>query len=83
MSDLLQQTDHLFFDKTGMDKDSVLKSVNNTLHGGDDGELFLEYSLSESLVWDDGHLKSASYDTDQGFGLRAVAGDSFGFAHSS
>ncbi|MGM0422865.1 MAG: metalloprotease TldD [Pseudomonadota bacterium] len=83
MSDLLQQTDHLFFDKTGMDKESILKSVGNTLNGGDDGELFLEYRLSESLVWDDGHLKSASYDTDQGFGLRAVAGDSFGFAHSS
>src|SRR6478736_1665067 len=32
---------------------------------------------------DDGELKSASYDTTQGFGLRAVAGEATGFAHAS
>ena len=33
--------------------------------------------------WDDGKLKNCSYDTDTGFGLRSVAGETFGFAHSS
>ena len=83
MSDLLHQTDEIFFEKAGMNQNNVESIVTDTLHGGDDGELYLEYSLSESLVWDDGHLKSASYDNDQGFGLRSVAGDTFGFAHSS
>ena len=49
----------------------------------DDGELFLEYSQSESLALDDGRIKSASFDTTQGFGLRAVAGEAAGYAHAS
>ena len=57
--------------------------VDEALAGCDDGELFLEYVQSESLAFDDGKLKSASYDTTQGFGLRAVAGEATGFAHAS
>ncbi|HYH18057.1 MAG TPA: metalloprotease TldD, partial [Azospirillum sp.] len=53
------------------------------LRGADDGELYLEYAQSESLGWDDGKLKSASFDTTQGFGLRAIAGEATGFAHAS
>ena len=49
----------------------------------DDGELFLEYSQSESLALDDGRIKSATFDTTQGFGLRAVAGEAAGYAHAS
>ena len=49
----------------------------------DDGELFLEYSQSESVALDDGRIKSASFDTTQGFGLRAVAGEAAGYAHAS
>ncbi len=43
----------------------------------------LEYAQSESLAFDDGRLKNASFDTTQGFGLRAVVGESTGFAHAS
>ncbi|WP_349359643.1 metalloprotease TldD [Stappia sp.] len=50
--------------------------------GADDGELFLEYRQAESLVFDNGRLKAANYDTTQGFGLRAVAGEAAGYAHS-
>src|SRR6267154_2745095 len=46
-------------------------------------ELFLEYSQSEGVALDDGRIKSASFDTTQGFGLRAVAGEAAGYAHSS
>ena len=49
----------------------------------DDGELFLEYSQSESVALDDGRIKSAAFDTTQGFGLRAVAGEAAGYAHAS
>ena len=83
MSDLLHQTDQIFFEKSGMDLTAIQKRVDDTLNGGDDGELFLEYKQSEGLVWDDGRLKAANYDNDQGFGLRAVADDTYGFAHSS
>ncbi len=43
----------------------------------------LERSESESLVFDDGRLKTADYSTDAGFGLRAVSGEMTGFAHAS
>ena len=33
-------------------------------------------------MFDDGRLKTASYDQSSGFGLRAVAGDAHGYAHS-
>jgi TldD protein len=51
--------------------------------GADDGELFVEDSRSESFLWDDGRLKSASYDATQGFGLRVVSGEMAGYGHSS
>jgi TldD protein len=57
--------------------------VSQTIGGADDGELFLETSESEALVFDNGRLKTANYSTDQGFGLRAVAGEAAGYAHAS
>src|SRR5690606_40390828 len=57
--------------------------VADTISGADDGELFLEYREGEALVFDNGRLKTANFNTDQGFGLRAVAGEATGYAHSS
>ncbi len=62
--------------------DRVTSLLADTLHGADDGELFLEHVETESLVFDNGKLKSGSFDTRQGFGLRSVAGDAAGYAHS-
>ncbi len=81
MSDLAS-TDELFYDRTDMDQTRVRRIVEATLGGMDDGELFLEYSLSEGFSFDDGKLKSASFDTAQGFGLRAVSDEATGYAHS-
>ena len=53
------------------------------LEGADDGELFLEYRQSEMLLFDNGRLKQATYDTAQGFGLRAVKDEAVGYAHAS
>ena len=79
----LARTDALFFAQTGMDRGRVEKIVEQTLDGMDDGELFLEYSQSESLAFDDGRIKAASFDTAQGFGLRALSGEAAGYAHAS
>ncbi|MGN6304920.1 MAG: metalloprotease TldD [Mesorhizobium sp.] len=57
--------------------------VADAVHSADDGELFLEYSESEALMFDNGRLKTANFSTDQGFGLRTVAGEASGYAHSS
>ena len=68
-------TDDLFFNRAGLDRSKSERTVAEALKGGDDGELFLEFNQSEALAFDDGKLKSASFDVTQGFGLRAVAGD--------
>jgi TldD protein len=73
----------LFFSRSGMDRGRVETLVNDSLKNADDGELFLEYRQSESFSFDDGRLKAASFDTTQGFGLRAVAGESTGYAHAT
>ena len=70
-------------DRTGLDKAKVRQLLGRGLEGADDGELFLEYKQSEALVYDNGRLKQATYDTTQGFGLRAVKGDAVGYAHAS
>jgi TldD protein len=57
--------------------------LEQALAGADDGELFLERAETESLVFDDGRLKSAAYDAVEGFGLRVVAGETAGYAHAN
>jgi TldD protein len=79
----LAKTDDLFFTQAGLDRARVERLTADALKGADDGEMFLEYSQSEALSFDDGKLKSASFDTTQGFGLRAISGEAAGFAHAS
>ena len=75
--------DSLFFSLNGLDRERTQRLVDTALAGADDGELYLEYRQSEALGFDDGRLKQASFDTSQGFGLRAVAGEAAGYAHST
>lgn len=72
-----------FYTRSELDAAGTEQLVSDALKGCDDGELFLEYRKSESLVFDDGKLKSASSNTDQGFGLRSACGEATGYAHSS
>ncbi len=83
MSAPFKPDQELFFTRTGMDRGRVQQTVDQALKGSDDGELYLEYSQSESFAYDDGRLKAATFDTTQGFGLRAVAGEATGYAHAS
>ena len=71
------------FARAGLDRGDARRHLARGLEGADDGELYLEYSQSEALVFDNGRLKQATYNTDQGFGLRAVKDDAVGYAHSS
>jgi len=66
-----------------IDLEKSLELLRRATDGADDGELFLERRRGEALVFDDGRVKSASYDASEGFGLRAVKGDVAGYAHST
>ncbi len=63
--------------------DTAQALTADALGKADDGELFLQYRRSEAFGFDDGRLKTASYDTNAGFGLRAVSGETTAFAHAS
>lgn len=69
--------------ETVIDPEAAIRHLRTATDGADDGELFLERRRSEALVFDDGRLKTASYDASEGFGLRAVCGEVSGYAHSS
>ncbi|MDR6664110.1 metalloprotease TldD [Rhizobium sp. 1399] len=64
------------------DEATMRKLVAEALSGADDGELFIEHAQAESLTFDNGRLKGGSFNTEQGFGLRAVAGEAVGYAHA-
>ena len=68
---------------TEIDRQTALHILREATAGADDGEIFFERRRSESLVFDDGRLKTASYDAAQGFGLRAVRGEVAGYAHAT
>ncbi|MET3853710.1 metalloprotease TldD [Rhizobium sp. OAE497] len=64
------------------DEATMRKLVAEALSGSDDGELYIEHAQAESLMFDNGRLKGGSFNTEQGFGLRAVAGEAVGYAHA-
>jgi TldD protein len=70
-------------DRAGLDRAKVRQLIGRGLDSADDGELFLEYRQAEALTFDNGRLKQATYDTAQGFGLRAVKDEAVGYAHAS
>ena len=69
--------------ETALDRDTALSLLLEATHGADDGELFLERRKSEVIAFDDGRVKTASFDASEGFGLRAVRGETSGYAHST
>ena len=68
---------------THLDEDRALSVLRDAVAGADDGELFLERRRSEVVSYDDGRVRQASYDASEGFGLRAVRGETAGYAHST
>lgn len=82
MTDILDPRSFLY--RPGqLDPDGAQRLVREALAASDDGELYLQYSASESFGFDDGRLKTADYSTDSGFGLRGVSGEMTGFAHAN
>ncbi|MCE0504405.1 metalloprotease TldD [Roseivivax sp. GX 12232] len=69
--------------ETHLDAETASTVLGEALAGADDGELFFERRRSESVLFDDGRVKTANYDASEGFGLRAVRGEVAGYAHST
>ncbi len=65
-------------------EDRDLDGVMSSLLGAaiDNGDLYFQLSRHEAWSLEDGVVKDASYNVDQGVGLRAISGDKTGFAYS-
>ncbi|WNO53839.1 metalloprotease TldD [Stakelama saccharophila] len=72
-----------FLYRDALDPATAQRLTAGLLDKADDGELYLQYRKSEAFGFDDGRLKTASFNTDSGFGLRAVSGEATAFAHAS
>ena len=66
-----------------LDISTASSIVSDTLNKCDDGELYLENSKSESIILDDNKIKSSTYKSDLGYGLRAITGEVVAYSHSS
>jgi TldD protein len=82
MSEALKTAEKLFHAQGGLDPVTAARHIATAIDGADDGELFLEYRESESISLEDGRIRSASFDTRRGFGLRAVLGEASYYAHA-
>lgn len=74
MTSLLEQFD--------IEQSQIEQMLKDSIGQSEDGELFVEYCESEGLVFDNGKLKTGTFDTRQGFGLRAVSGELSAYSHS-
>jgi TldD protein len=72
-----------FLYRDALSPEAAQRLTADALARADDGELYLQYRRAEAFGFDDGRLKTASYDTQAGFGLRAVSGEMTAFAHAN
>jgi len=72
-----------FFNKSDLSRKDAENIVSETLLNCDDGELYLENSKTETIVLDDDKIKSSNYNSDLGYGLRAVTDEVIAYSHSN
>ena len=68
---------------TGLSDDDVSKALGTALEGSiDSADLYFQSTTREAWSLDDGIVKDASFNIEQGVGVRAVVGEKSGFAYS-
>ena len=50
-----------FFKKTDLTRNEVEKIIDETLLNKDDGELYLQNSINENIILDDGKIKNTNF----------------------
>lgn len=83
MTDNLDIARRQILDPAGMAEQDLHKALGQLMdHAIDKGDLYFQLSRYESWLLEDGHVKQASHNRDQGVGVRAISGDKTGFAYS-
>jgi TldD protein len=83
IADMTPDPRRFLYRPDGLDPEAARRLTAEALKGCDDGELYLQYIASESFAFDDGRLKTADFNTQAGFGLRGVSGETTAFAQAN
>ncbi len=74
---------HFFRDRFGLDDTSLTTALDTALERQVDyADLFFEYTTQDSVSLEEGIVKSGDRHLEQGVGVRAVAGERQGYAHT-
>ena len=66
-----------------LDESRIQRVLGGLMRPGvDAADLYFQHSVSESWFFEDGIVKQGSHHTEQGVGVRAMAGEKQGFAYS-
>ncbi|HKA14119.1 MAG TPA: metalloprotease TldD [Myxococcota bacterium] len=72
-----------FQDRFGLDDKSLVAALDTALERRVDyADLFFEYSTTDSVVLEEGIVKTGDRHLEQGVGVRALVGERQGYAHS-
>ncbi len=72
-----------FRERFGVDDAGLESTLGTALeHSVDYADLFFEYTVQDSVVLEEGIVKSGGRHVEQGFGVRAQKGERQGYAHS-
>ncbi len=72
-----------FQDRFGLDERMLTTALDTTLEREvDHADLFFEYTTQDSVVLEEGIVKSGDRHLEQGVGVRALTGQRQGYAHS-
>ena len=79
----LQLVKQAILDPTGLQEHDIHRTMDQLVSGAiDDGDIYFQSSHYESWVLEDGIIKEASHNIEQGAGVRALSGEKTGFAYS-
>lgn len=83
MTQPLEIARHHILQPAGLEERDLERVLGQLLGSAvDHGDLYFQLRRHESWVLEDGIVKEAGHATDQGVGVRAVAGEKTGFAYS-
>ncbi|MBV1908887.1 MAG: metalloprotease TldD [Kangiellaceae bacterium] len=83
MSNIINDPTQEFLLPGALDSNDIVKTLESMMtHKVDFAELYFQSSRHESWMIEDGIVKDASFSSDKGVGIRALAEDKTGFAYS-
>ena len=83
MTDTSLTPQRFFAEKFGIAKESLGRILGGMLgKAADDGDIYFEYLVGESISLEDGVVKKASKSISQGAGVRAMAESRTGYGYS-